>query len=153
MRIFLINIFLVFCEFGDYETFACSFAAAASRSRAWSLAIGRSGVGCHCEKADLPTLAAQARRALPLVGTAWCVTARKENHNASNARGVTAGKMVCVSVKYRRPNRWTDQDQIWHAYADGPGDGSYLNKCDPHPRRGRSGNFRESKKSKAREMS
>ena len=99
-------IFFSYSEFGDYETFACSFAAAASRSRAWSLAIGRSGVGCHCEKAEPPTLAAHARRALPLVGTAWGVTARKANHNASN--GVTAGKMVCVSVKYRRPNRWTD---------------------------------------------
>ena len=84
--------------------------------------------GCHCEKAEPPTLAAHARGALPLVGTAWGVTARKANHNASNARGVTTGKMVCVSVKYRRPKRWTDQDQIWHAYADGPGDGSYLNK-------------------------
>ena len=60
------------------------------------------------------------------------------NHNASNARGVTAGKMVCVSVKYR---------QTWHAYADGPGDGSYLNKFDPPPKGGRSGNFRGSKKS------
>ena len=81
-------------------------------------------------------LAAHARGALPLVGAAWGVTARKANHNwgvtarkanhnASNTRGVTAGKMVCVSVMYR---------QIWHAYADGPGDGSYLNKFDPHPR-------------------
>ena len=25
---------------------------------------------------------------------------------------------VCVSVKYRRPNGWTDHDQIWHVYAD-----------------------------------
>ena len=41
---------------------------------------------------------------------------------------------VCVSVKYRRPNCWTDHDQIWHAYADRPGDGSYLKKIDPHPR-------------------
>ena len=32
---------------------------------------------------------------------------------------------VCVSVKYRRPNCWTDHDQIWHAYADRPGTGSY----------------------------
>ena len=32
---------------------------------------------------------------------------------------------VCVSVKYRRPNCWTDHDQIWHAYADRPGNGSY----------------------------
>ena len=40
--------------------------ADARRSRAHSLAIGRSGVG---------------------------VTARKASHNASNARGVTAGKM------------------------------------------------------------
>ena len=73
-------------------------------------------------------LAAHARGALPLVGAAWGVTARKANHNASNARGVTAGKMVCVSVKYR---------QTWHAYyADGPGDGSYLNKFDPPPKGG-----------------
>ena len=63
-----------------------------------------------------------------------------------NARGVTAGKMVCVSVKYRQ--------QTWHAYADGPGDGSYLNKFDPPPTQaGRSGDFRGSKKSKVREMS
>ena len=83
-------------------------------------------------------LAAHARGALPLVGAAWGVTARKANHNggvtarkanhnASNARGATAGKMVCVSVKYR---------QTWHAYADGPGDGSYLNKFDPPPKGG-----------------
>ena len=102
-------------------------------------------------------LAAHARGALPLVGAAWGVTARKANHNwgvtarhaihnASNARGVTAGKMVCVSVKYR---------QTWHAYnyAHGPGDGYYLNKFDPPPKGGRSGNFRGSKKSKVREMS
>ena len=54
-------------------------------------------------------LAAHARGALPLVGAAWGVTARKANHNwgvtarkanhnASNARGVTAGKMVCVCL-------------------------------------------------------
>ena len=65
-------------------------ALAASRSRAWSVAIGRSGLGCHCKKGEP-------------------VTSRKANHNASNATVVTAGKMVCVSVKYRRPNRWTDQ--------------------------------------------
>ena len=35
---------------------------------------------------------------------------------------------VCVSVKYRRPNGWTDHDQIWHVYADRPGNGSYQNK-------------------------
>ena len=52
---------------------------AASRSHAWSVAIGRSGLGCHCEKGEP-------------------VTARKANHNASNATVVTAGKMVCVSV-------------------------------------------------------
>ena len=90
-------------------------ALAASRSRAWSVAIGRSGLGCHCEKGEP-------------------VTARKANHNASNATVVTAGKMVCVSVKYRRPNRWTDQ--IWHAYADGPGDGSYLKKLTSPPKGG-----------------
>ena len=32
---------------------------------------------------------------------------------------------VCLSVKYRRPNCWTDHDQNWHAYADRPGNGSY----------------------------
>ena len=32
---------------------------------------------------------------------------------------------VCVSVKYRGPNGWTDHDQIWHVYADRPGNGSY----------------------------
>ena len=35
---------------------------------------------------------------------------------------------VCVSVKYRRPNGWTDHDQIWHVYADRPGNGSYQKK-------------------------
>ena len=104
-------------------------ALAASRSRAWSVAIGRSGLGCHCEKGEP-------------------VTARKANHNASNATVVTAGKMVCVSIKYRRPNRWTDQ--IWHAYADGPGDGSYLKKIDlPTQGGGRSGTFRGSKNQKS----
>ena len=38
---------------------------------------------------------------------------------------------VCVSVKYRRPNGWTDHDQIWHVYADRPGDGSYQKKMVP----------------------
>ena len=65
----------------------------ASRSRARSRAIGRSGVGCHCEKGAPLTLAAHARGALPLVRAAWGVTARKSSHNASNARGVAAGKM------------------------------------------------------------
>ena len=41
---------------------------------------------------------------------------------------------MCVSVKYRRPNRWTDQ--IRHAYADGPGDGSYLKKLTSPPKGG-----------------
>ena len=39
---------------------------------------------------------------------------------------------VCVSVKYRRPNGWTDHDQIWHVYADRSGNGSYLTKMVPH---------------------
>ena len=30
-----------------------------------------------------------------------------------------------------RPNGWTDHAQIWHAYADRYGDGSYLNKLTP----------------------
>ena len=47
----------------------------------------------------------------------------------------------------------TDHDQIWHAYADRPVDGSYLKKIDPPPKGGRSGNFRGVKKSKVREMS
>ena len=37
---------------------------------------------------------------------------------------------VCVSV-YRRPNGWTDHDQIWHVYADRSGNGSYLKKIGP----------------------
>ena len=40
-----------------------------------------------------PLLAARERGALPLVEAAWGVTARKSSHNASNARGVAAGKM------------------------------------------------------------
>ena len=39
-----------------------------------------------------PLLAAHERGALPLVGAAWGVTARKASHDASNARGVTARK-------------------------------------------------------------
>ena len=50
-------------------------------------------MGCHCEKGKPPTLAAHAHGALPLVRAAWGVTARKSSHNASNARGVAAGKM------------------------------------------------------------
>ena len=53
-------------------------------------------VGCHCEKCEPPTLAAHARGALPLVGAACGVTARKASHkahNATNARGLAAGKM------------------------------------------------------------
>ena len=38
---------------------------------------------------------------------------------------------VCVSVEYRRPNGWTDHDQIWHVYADRPGNGSYQKKMVP----------------------
>ena len=38
---------------------------------------------------------------------------------------------VCVSVKYRRPNGWTDHDQIWHVYADRPRNGSYQKKNGP----------------------
>ena len=39
-----------------------------------------------------PLLAAHERGALPLVGAAWGVTARK-SHNANNASGVAPGKM------------------------------------------------------------
>ncbi len=38
---------------------------------------------------------------------------------------------VCLSVTYRRPNCWTDHDQIWHVYADRSGNGSYLKKIGP----------------------
>ncbi len=31
---------------------------------------------------------------------------------------------VCLSVNYRRPNSWTDHDQIWHIYTDISGNGS-----------------------------
>ena len=42
----------------------------------------------------LGPLASGARGALPLVGgVCWGVTAEPASHNASNARGVTAGKM------------------------------------------------------------
>ena len=47
-----------------------------------------------------PLLAAHERGALPLVGTALGVTARKANHNANNPRGVTAGKMGRNSSNY-----------------------------------------------------
>ena len=40
-----------------------------------------------------PLLSAHEHGAFPLVGAAWGVTARKASHNASNARGVAAGKM------------------------------------------------------------
>ena len=40
-----------------------------------------------------PLLAAHERGALPLVEAAWGVTARKSSHNASNFRGIIAGKM------------------------------------------------------------
>ena len=50
-------------------------------------------MGCHCETGEPPTLADHARGSLPLVRAAWGVTARKASHNASNARGVAAGKM------------------------------------------------------------
>ena len=48
---------------------------------------------------------------------------------------------VCVSVKYRRPNGWTDHDQIWDAYADRSENGSYLKKLTPRQPRGHFGGF------------
>ena len=42
----------------------------------------------HSRAALRPLLAAHERGALPLVRTAWGVTARKARHNASNARGI-----------------------------------------------------------------
>ena len=65
-------------------------------------------------------------------------------------------QIMCVgsSVKYRRPNCWTDDDQIWHAYADRSGDGYYLKKVTPHPRRGgRSGILGGQKSGKCHELS
>ena len=50
-------------------------------------------MGCHYEKGEPPKLAAHEIGALPLVRAPWGVTARKDSHNASNARGVAAGKM------------------------------------------------------------
>ena len=44
---------------------------------------------------------------------------------------VRACVRACVRVKYRRPNGWTDHDQIWHVYADRPGNGSYKKKMVP----------------------
>ena len=47
--------------------------------------------------------------------------------------------------KYRRPNGWTDHYQIWHAYADRYGNGSYLEKIDLPPGGGSQQEFRGSK--------
>ena len=52
-------------------------------------------------------LAAHECGALPLVGAAWGVTARKASHNASNARGVAAGKMGRNSSVYKSDNTLT----------------------------------------------
>ena len=38
---------------------------------------------------------------------------------------------ACACVNYRRPNGWTDHDQMWHAYVDRSGNGSYINKMTP----------------------
>ena len=51
-----------------------------------------------------PLLPAHERGALPLVGAAWGVTARNSSHNASNARGVAAGKMGRNSSFYNCNN-------------------------------------------------
>ena len=40
---------------------------------------------------------------------------------------------VCLSSIGGQTTR-TDHDQIWHAYVDRPGDGSYLKKIDPPPK-------------------
>ena len=65
-----------------------------------------------------------------------------------NGCGIFASCKHCL-LSIRRPNCWTDHDQIWHAYADRPVDGSYLKKIDPPPKGGRSGNFRGGKKIKS----
>ena len=67
-RIFGIHIFISYGEFGEL-------------------------IMKHSRAALRTLLAAHERGALPLVGAAWGVTARKASHNASNARGVAAGKM------------------------------------------------------------
>ena len=54
-----------------------------------------------------PLLAAHERGALPLVGAAWGVTARKSSHNA---RGVAAGKMGRNSSIY---NYNLDKNSCW----------------------------------------
>ena len=83
-----------FLSYGEFGELIMKLSRAALRPlRARSLAIGRSGLGCHCEKGEPPTPAAHARGALPFVRAAWGVTVRKASHNASNARGVAAGKM------------------------------------------------------------
>ena len=56
------------------------------------------------------------RGALPLVGAAWGVTARKSSQNACNARGVTAGKMGRNSSSN---NNYAGQEcltTLWYLY-------------------------------------
>ena len=68
-----------------------------------------------------PLIAAHERGALPLVGAAWGVTARKSSHNASNARGVTAGKMGRNSSEYNvsdlNPGRAHNAHIYFHLHA------------------------------------
>ena len=42
---------------------------------------------------------------------------------------------VCVSVLYRNPNSWTDQDEIWHGGVPRGGQGSwgFLTRYPPPP--------------------
>ena len=37
---------------------------------------------------------------------------------------------TCVRVNYKRPNGWTVHDQIWHAYVDRSGNGSFHKSCE-----------------------
>ena len=60
----------------------------------------------------LRPLASGARGALPLVGgVCWGIDAGKASHNASNARGVTAGKMGRNASSYKEGR--TMRTQFW----------------------------------------
>ena len=58
-----------------------------------------------------------------------------------------AGKMT-RHCDFECKNR-SDHDQIWHAWADRSGNGSYLKKIDPQPQGGQSWNFRGSNNQKS----
>ena len=67
-------------------------------------------------------------------------------YNIYNTNCVFAFVRTCVRacVKYRRPNDWTDHDQMARIDADRSGNGSYLNKL--VPRMARKGGGHSSKR-------